>query len=155
MRIEVDVKKADQSYNLDTGEHVNYLVIEVFGIETRVPCTDEQLMVAIRETALRKGSVANKPVLAEQPVVITEREESFSFEPELFPAATQEHTVATPAVPLFVSPEQQQGQQPGSLLNRRNNTLPEVRRALVKSVPPVGLEPVSDEDRDEDGIRQG
>ena len=49
MRIEVEVLRAEQSWDLATGVHQNYLVIEVFGIETRVPCTEEDLVRAVQE----------------------------------------------------------------------------------------------------------
>ena len=47
MKIEVDVLRAEQSWDLVTNKQQNYLVVEVFGIETRVPCTEQQLVDAI------------------------------------------------------------------------------------------------------------
>ena len=47
MKIEVDVKRIDQSWSFDTGEHQNYLVFEFLGNEVRVPCTPEQVAEAI------------------------------------------------------------------------------------------------------------
>lgn len=54
MRIEVDVKGAEQSWNFDTGLQQNYLVIEFAGIDVQVPCTEEQLGQAIQEMAAQK-----------------------------------------------------------------------------------------------------
>jgi hypothetical protein len=50
MKIEVEVLRAEQSWDLATQQQQNYLVIEVFGIETRVPCTEDQLARAIVES---------------------------------------------------------------------------------------------------------
>lgn len=52
MKIEVDVLRAEQSWDLDTKERQNYLVIEVFGIETRVPCSEQELVQALTEAAM-------------------------------------------------------------------------------------------------------
>lgn len=51
MMIEVEVKRAEQSWDLKTKHQQNYLVIEVFGIEARVPCSEEQLGAAIAQIA--------------------------------------------------------------------------------------------------------
>lgn len=48
MRIEVDVLRAEQSWELDSGKQQNYLVIDVLGCEVRVPCSEEELTQAIR-----------------------------------------------------------------------------------------------------------
>lgn len=47
MKIEVDVIEAEQSWNFDTRRQQHFLVIEVFGIRTRVPCSEEELVRAI------------------------------------------------------------------------------------------------------------
>jgi hypothetical protein len=49
MKVAVDVKRAAQEWDLTTGKMQNFLVIELFGIETKVPCTDEQLTYALRQ----------------------------------------------------------------------------------------------------------
>jgi hypothetical protein len=51
MIIEVDVKRVEQSWDLNTRRQQNYFVIEVFGVETRVPCSEEQLATAIAQSA--------------------------------------------------------------------------------------------------------
>jgi len=52
VRIEVEVLRAEQSWDLATGVHQNYLVIEVFGLETRVPCAEEDLVRAVQEVGV-------------------------------------------------------------------------------------------------------
>lgn len=49
MQILVDVQRAEQSWDFDSGRQQNYLVVEVFGVETRVPCSEEQLLEAIAQ----------------------------------------------------------------------------------------------------------
>lgn len=49
MRIEVDVVRADQSWDFDTRRHQSYLVVEICGIEVRAPCSEEELRQAIVE----------------------------------------------------------------------------------------------------------
>lgn len=48
MKIEVDIKRADQSWDLDTGIQQNYLVLDVFGVEVRAPCSEEQLVAVLQ-----------------------------------------------------------------------------------------------------------
>ncbi len=43
MKLEVDIKRADQSLDFSTGVYANFLVLDVFGVEVRVPVTEEQL----------------------------------------------------------------------------------------------------------------
>lgn len=49
MKIEVDVKRAEQSWELDSGEQLNFLVVDVLGLEVRVPCSAEQLKTVLAE----------------------------------------------------------------------------------------------------------
>lgn len=49
MKIEVDVKRAEQSWELDSGEQLNFLVVDVLGLEVRVPCSAEQLTTVLAE----------------------------------------------------------------------------------------------------------
>lgn len=62
MKIEVDVKRAEQSWDLDTQKQQNYLVIEVFGLEARVPCTEDELMYAISQAASDTGPTSSENV---------------------------------------------------------------------------------------------
>ena len=47
MKIEVEIKRADQSWDMRTRQQQNYLVLEVLGVEVRAPCTEEQLIAVI------------------------------------------------------------------------------------------------------------
>lgn len=58
MKLQVDVKRAEQSYDFDSGETGSYLVIEAFGVELRIPVTDEQLADLIAQQAAEEPSVA-------------------------------------------------------------------------------------------------
>lgn len=49
MKLEVEVKRAEQSWDLRTRHQQNYLVVEVFGIEVRAPCSEEQLIAVLSE----------------------------------------------------------------------------------------------------------
>ena len=49
MKIVVDVIAAEQSWSFDTKRQEHFLVIEVFGVRTRVPCTETELVHAIVE----------------------------------------------------------------------------------------------------------
>jgi hypothetical protein len=78
MRIEVDVLAAEQSWDFATKRQQNYLVIEVFGIQARVPCTEEQLI----------GAIADADGLA--PSASTEREASTQDGPRQAPVTFME-----------------------------------------------------------------
>lgn len=47
MKIMVDVHQAGQTWDFDTKKTQHFLVVEIFGILHRVPCTEAQLMAAI------------------------------------------------------------------------------------------------------------
>ncbi len=47
MKIEVDIKRAEQSWEIDSGEQRNFLIVDVLGLEVRVPCTQEQLATVL------------------------------------------------------------------------------------------------------------
>jgi hypothetical protein len=49
MKIEVDVLRAEQSWDLTTRQQQNFLVVSFFGAEIKVPCSPEMLVNAIRE----------------------------------------------------------------------------------------------------------
>lgn len=50
MKLEVDVIRVEQTWDLRTQEHRNYFVVSILGAEARVPCTEEQLIAAIHES---------------------------------------------------------------------------------------------------------
>ncbi len=75
MIIEVDIKRADQSWNLETKTQQNFLVLDVLGVEVRAPCTEEQLVYVIRA------------MQGEQPVEEAESEDDELYEQEEPPPA--------------------------------------------------------------------
>jgi hypothetical protein len=93
MKIEVDVKRAEQSWDLDTQKQQNYLVIEVFGLETRVPCTEDELMHAISQAASDTG-----PAHAEGDEDLL----PFTPEPRAAPSTfvTEAEAASTPSEPV-------------------------------------------------------
>lgn len=99
MRITIEVKRAEQSFDLITMCQQNYLVIEFAGQEIRVPCDEEQLAAAISECVGQVSAPQARPAV---PVgTTTAREFSFASadeEPE-----AEEMPVASPSV--FVAPE--------------------------------------------------
>lgn len=77
MKIEVEVKKVEQSHDLNTGLAQNYLVFELFGVEHRVPCDETVVLTAIKEAVYARvagqhdsapARVSLRDVLGEQPV---------------------------------------------------------------------------------------
>ena len=60
MRIVVDVLRAEQSWDLASHQQQNYLVIEVFGVETRVPCSEEELVHALCEAQVATPASAEE-----------------------------------------------------------------------------------------------
>jgi hypothetical protein len=124
MKIEVDVVRADQSWEFDKKCYQNYLVISVFGAEVRVPCSEDQLVRAISEISggpPPSGSYAeaellhqagratdefvdeDKPVAAPTTFLSAQEEEQVPFSPALHPQQA--------ALPL----EQQSALQPRRL----------------------------------------
>ena len=72
MRIEVDVRKVEQSCDLDTGVTQNYLILDVCGLEVRAPCTEEQLQAVVRAT--QRAGVAPAPEPRARPEVLPSKE---------------------------------------------------------------------------------
>lgn len=62
MRIEVDVLRAEQSYELNTGAATNYLVVNIFGSEVRVSCTEGQLALAIASAAAPRAATPHQEI---------------------------------------------------------------------------------------------
>jgi hypothetical protein len=91
VKIEVEVIRADQSWDFNTKKQQNYLVFEVFGIETRVPCSEEQLVQAI--SALSAGEEEAPPPVDEEEV----RAAPSTFVSEAMP-------VSAPSSPLEAAP---------------------------------------------------
>jgi hypothetical protein len=55
VKIQADVKRAEQSFDFDTNQTLSFLVLEAFGVELRIPVTDEQLQGLIAQQALEEG----------------------------------------------------------------------------------------------------
>lgn len=91
MRIEVDVKRIDQSHDLNTGEAQNYLVFDLFGVEHRVPCSEAVVLAAVREIARLRGSA---PVRGVEPPATEEDQVTTGY-------VDEQERRTTPA-PLFV-----------------------------------------------------
>lgn len=103
MKITIDVKRAEQSFDLTTMRQQNYLVVEFAGQEIKVPCDEAQLASAISE-CIGHGQTQPAPAPASSSAV-TSRE--FHFEPkeleEQDSVPEDEPLEAEP--PMFVAPE--------------------------------------------------
>lgn len=101
MRITIDVKRAEQSFDLDRGVQQNYLVVELSGQEIRIPCDEEQMGAAIRACMGQAKQPAPAPAAP-----ATSREFSFVAPPDEAPEEPVfEEEPVKEAPPMFVVPE--------------------------------------------------
>jgi len=160
MKITIDVKRAEQSFDLTTMRQQNYLVVEFAGQEIKVPCDEAQLAAAIKEcightvppeererlhqhvrhpVQIDVGSIATERAAAAP--AVTSRE--FHFEPkepeEQDPVSEDEPLEAEP--PMFVAPELKPVPVP-----------PRTVQPLAAGLRPVARKP---RQADDAGISQG
>ena len=146
MKILVDVKRAEQSYEMDAGTQQNYLVIEIFGIETRVPCSDAKLVEAIREMKARSPGPA---MMLESP----------SSDPPVTKAYVDQES-RREAQPLFVSMDSPDldisDLSPSPVATPRKPMLiSRAPRITAPPPPPPPVAPVVERLTDDSGIAQG
>jgi hypothetical protein len=112
MKITIDVKRAEQSFDLDMMAQQNYLVVEFAGQELRIPCNEEQMGAAIRECMGHTQTVP--PPESRPPSVPILREFSYVPVETEQPEVSEDKPVhAAPAV--FVVPEPKPVQVPQQL----------------------------------------
>lgn len=98
MKITVDVARAEQTYDLNKMQAQYYLVFVFAGVESRVPCTEAQLVEAIRECA---GAATTVPAPAPVEAVPQPRVFTYSAEQadeELKPVSVAPAVFSTPDV---------------------------------------------------------
>lgn len=106
MKISVDVKRAEQSWDIDTGERQNYLVLDVFGLEVRAPCSEEALKAAIvgvktAPAPEERSATVSIPPQAVPPTFVAEEEARAAEEEVEAPVAPSEvRTKARRLTPL-------------------------------------------------------
>jgi len=103
MKIEVDVLRAEQSWDLATNRQQNYLVISVFGIETRVPCSEQQLVNAI--SSVQDVNFDPNAEDADDEFLPPVNETEVRRAPSTF--VTSEEPVQAPAPPQATTPKSQ------------------------------------------------
>jgi hypothetical protein len=67
VKLHVDVKRAEQSYNFDSKETQSFVVVEAFGVELSIPVSDEQLQGLVAEHAVDGSSDAEALLEPTQP----------------------------------------------------------------------------------------
>lgn len=137
MKITIDVKRAEQSFDLDRGVQQNYLVVELGGQEIRIPCDEEQMGAAIRECVGRGQTVpAPEPVPVYTPSpAATTRE--FSFTPDEDQDSEEKPVSAAPAV--FVLPEPRPAPVPKVAVQQPATSLRPVARQPVRQADDAGI----------------
>lgn len=131
MKITIDVKRAEQSFDLDRGVQQNYLVVELGGQEIRIPCDEEQMGAAIRE-CVGRGQTVPAPVYTPSPAATTRE---FSFTPD--EDSEEKPVSAAPAV--FVLPEPRPAPVPKVAAPQSATSLRPVARQPVRQADDAGI----------------
>lgn len=77
MKITIDLKSVEQTWNPDTGEEMHFLVIELGGRQHRLRCTEEELVLAV-------GKAKDAAQRAEEPLPLDDSYDP-SYEPNISP----------------------------------------------------------------------